>query len=375
MVNLFDLDPQGLTDFFVSLGEKPFRATQVLKWVYQQNNLDFDTMTNLSKVLRHQLKETVTLSLPQIVTTQASQDGTYKWLLQLADGQHIETVFIPEEGRSTLCVSAQVGCVLTCNFCATARHGFKRNLHTREMIAQLWLAEQELAARLALTAPPPEDATTADRKNLPKRVISNVVFMGMGEPLANFANVVKAIQLMRDDCSYGLSWRRITVSTAGIVPAILRLKEQCPVSLAISLHAPTDALRNELVPINKKYPLKELLAACRNYLHGEENRRQITFEYIMLENINDSPAHAHALAKLLRGLQAKVNLIPCNPFPGNPYRRSPPEVIDRFRDILLEASYITVTRKTRGDDIAAACGQLAGKMQSPDRHDLEVHAV
>lgn len=367
MINLLDLDPQGLMDFFVSLGEKPFRATQVLKWVYQQGILDFDAMTNLSKALRQQLKTTVNLSLPQIVATQASQDGTFKWLLRLADGHHVETVFIPEENRGTLCVSSQVGCVLTCDFCATAQQGFKRNLHTSEIIGQLWLAEQVLSELFALNALP----SAEESKNLRKRVISNIVFMGMGEPLANFANVVKAIHLMRDDFSYGLSWRHITVSTAGIVPAIVRLKEQCPVSLAISLHAPTDGLRDVLVPINRKYPLKELLAACRTYLQGEENRRQITFEYIMLEAINDSPAHAHALVKLLRGLQAKVNLIPCNPFPQSPYRRSPIEVIDRFRDILLQAGFITVTRKTRGDDIAAACGQLAGKLQNPNHPYLE----
>ncbi|MEN8218190.1 MAG: 23S rRNA (adenine(2503)-C(2))-methyltransferase RlmN [Pseudomonadota bacterium] len=345
MLNLLNLDRQGLTSFFLKLGEKPFRATQILKWIHQQGVLDFDAMTNLSKALRQRLKEIAYISLPQVQTSQASQDGTRKWLLQLDTDNSVEMVFIPEEDRATLCVSSQVGCALDCRFCATGQQGFNRNLSVAEIIAQLWLAEHTLRAE----------------KNS-GRVISNVVMMGMGEPLTNFNNVVKAMNLMMDDFAYGLSWRRITLSTAGIVPAMKRLREQCPVNIAVSLHAPNDALRDKLVPINKKYPLQQLIAACRAYTKGKPSRK-ITFEYIMLKDINDSPAHARALIKLLQGIPTKINLIPFNPFSHTPYQRATPEAIEHFRDILMQAGLLTVTRKTRGDDIDAACGQLAGKVQ------------
>ncbi|EDN68216.1 conserved hypothetical protein [Beggiatoa sp. PS] len=348
-----------LPPFFEELGEKPFRATQVMKWIHQQAVLDFDAMTNLSKTLRQRLKEIACISLPQVYKTQISQDDTRKWLLQLDNGNSIEMVFIPEDGRGTLCISSQIGCALDCSFCATAQQGFNRNLNTAEIIAQLWLAEHQLCS------------TKDDRPKNYQRTISNVVMMGMGEPLTNLNNVIKAIKIMKDDFGYGLSWQRITLSTAGIVPAFKRLKEQCPVSLAVSLHAPDDALRDQLVPINKKYPINELLAACRAYVKGEP-RRTITFEYIMLKNINDSQSHAHALVKLIQGIPAKVNLIPFNTFPDTPYQSSSIKTIDDFRDILLKAGLITITRKTRGDDIDAACGQLAGKVRDKTNRHIKL---
>jgi 23S rRNA (adenine2503-C2)-methyltransferase len=356
MVNLLDLDQEGLIAFFESLGEKPFRASQVMKWIHQQGILDFAVMTNLSKALRQRLTEITCVSLPQVHHTQVSHDGTRKWLLQLENGNCIEMVFIPEEGRGTLCVSSQIGCALDCPFCATAQQGFNRNLSTAEIVAQLWLAEHTLCQEY--------------RMDKYQRAISNVVLMGMGEPLTNFKNVISAMKIMRDDFSYGLSWRRITLSTAGIVPAIERLKQQCPVNLAISLHAPNDALRDQLMPINKKYPLSQLMAACRAYVKDEAQRR-ITFEYIMLKDINDSPRHARALINLLQGIPAKINLIPFNAFPQTHYHCSQPETIERFRDILMQAGLLTVTRKTRGDDIKAACGQLAGKVQDKTRRQFK----
>ncbi len=358
MINLFNLDRQQLTAFFKNIGEKPFRATQVMKWIHQLGLLDFDLMTNLSKPLRQQLKKIACLSLPDVQTVQTSLDGTRKWLLQLDTHNSIEMVFIPEEGRGTLCVSSQVGCALNCRFCATGQQGFNRNLTVAEIIAQLWLAEHTLTQE-------------GYRMEKHKRVISNVVMMGMGEPLTNFNSVVTAMNVMMDDFAYGLSWQRITLSTAGIVPALSRLRKQCPVNLAVSLHASNDKLRDQLVPINKKYPLHQLITACHAYAKGNPHR-QITFEYIMLKNINDRPADAYALVKLLRGLPAKVNLIPFNPFPQTPYQCSISKTIDHFRDILMQAGLITVTRKTRGSDIDAACGQLAGKVY--DRtHKNSIH--
>jgi 23S rRNA (adenine2503-C2)-methyltransferase len=374
MINLLDLDREGLTSFFVGLGEKPFRATQVMKWVHQLGVTDFFAMTNLSKALRQQLTEIACLSMPQVIMSQASQDGTRKWLLQLDSNNSVEMVFIPEENRGTLCVSSQVGCALDCRFCATAQQGFNRNLTTGEIIAQLWLAKHtlktEITSSLEKIQPSnfvQEDSHTSGEvedfsPKKEKQVISNVVLMGMGEPLTNFDNVIKAMNLMLDDFSYGLSWRHVTLSTVGIVPALARLKEQCPVNIAISLHATNDALRDQLMPINKKYPLRELIKACHAYLKGEEYRRKITFEYVMLKGINDSPDHALALIKLLRGLPAKINLIPFNVFPQTHYQCATLETIDHFRDILMQAGFLTVTRKTRGDDIDAACGQLAGKV-------------
>lgn len=351
MINLLDLDQEGLTTFFTELGEKPFRATQVLQWIHQFGMTDFAQMTNLSKLLRQRLATETCLHFPKLIETQASHDGTRKWLLQLDNYNCIETVFIPEEDRGTLCVSSQVGCALECSFCATGKQGFNRNLTVGEIISQLWLAEHTLRQEGILC------------QTNPARAISNVVLMGMGEPLANFNNVVKAVKLMQNDFCYGLSWRRVTISTAGIVPAILRLKEQCQANLAISLHAPDDELRNQLVPINKKYPLSQLMQACRAFV-SDDARSRITFEYVMLKEINDTPTHARALLKLLRGIPAKINLIPFNPFVGSHYQCSTPETIEQFRDILMQADLLTVTRKTRGDDIDAACGQLAGKVQN-----------
>jgi 23S rRNA (adenine2503-C2)-methyltransferase len=348
-VNLLDLNRAGLEAFFASLGERPYRARQVLKWIYHQGVTDFDAMTDLSKDLRRRLGEVARIELPQVVAHQASRDGTHKWLLRVAGGDCIEAVFIPEEDRGTLCVSSQVGCQLNCTFCSTALQGFSRNLSASEIIGQVWLA------RHALEAERPGN-----------RVVTNIVLMGMGEPLLNFDNVVVAMDLMLDDLAVGLARRRVTLSTAGIVPALERLAARCPVSLAVSLHAPEDALRDRLVPLNRKYPIAPLLEACRAYAeHGP--KPQVTFEYVMLEGVNDSPEHARSLARILRGVPAKVNLIPFNPFPEALYRRSPAPVVDAFRDILLAAGIMTITRRTRGDDIDAACGQLVGQVSDRSR--------
>jgi 23S rRNA (adenine2503-C2)-methyltransferase len=351
-VNLLNLDQAGLQAFFTDIGEKAFRATQVMKWIYQFGVSDFDAMTNLGKPLREKLKQLAEIRVPEVVTEQYSEDGTIKWLLRVDNGNCIETVYIPEDNRGTLCISSQVGCALDCSFCSTAQQGFNRNLSTAEIIGQVWVANQRM-------------------HNTPReeRKISNVVLMGMGEPLLNFDNVVRAMNIMMEDNAYGLSKRRVTLSTSGVIPALDRLKQVSDVSLAVSLHAPDDALRNELVPINRKYPIKELLAACKRYVAGEA-RRKITFEYVMLAGINDSEAHARALVKLLRDVPAKVNLIPFNPFPNTDYRCSDKPTIDRFRDILMEAGLMTVTRKTRGDDIDAACGQLAGKVVDRTKRKL-----
>ena len=347
--NLLNLDRQAMQDYFAGIGEKPFRATQVVQWIHQYGADDFDAMTNLSKELRARLNSIAEIRAPEIVQDQLAADGTRKWLLRLDDGNCIETVFIPEEDRGTLCVSSQVGCTLNCSFCSTGHQGFNRSLGIGEIIAQLRVANRALGR---------------DPKG--ERIITNVVLMGMGEPLLNFDSVVPAMRLMLDDYAYGLSRRRVTLSTAGVVPMMDRLREECPVSLAVSLHAPNDALRDELVPLNKKYPVRELLDACRRYC-ADSPRSRVTFEYVMLAGVNDSPGHAHELVRLLRDVPAKVNLIPFNPFPQTRYRRSPKEVIDRFRDILVDAGLTTITRKTRGDDIDAACGQLAGRVQDRTR--------
>jgi 23S rRNA (adenine2503-C2)-methyltransferase len=339
--NLLDLDRKGLEGFFLARGEKMFRASQVMKWIYERGVTDFADMTNLSKALRSGLTDSASIQLPEVVADQLSSDGSRKWLLRLEDGNCIETVFIPEAERGTLCVSSQVGCVLNCSFCSTAQQGFNRNLSTGEIIAQVWVAARALGSRV--------DSN---------RIISNVVMMGMGEPLLNYDNVVRAMQIMQDDFGFGLSRRRITLSTAGIVPAIRQLRQDCDVSLAVSLHAPDDMLRNELVPLNRKYPIRELLAACRDYVG--EGRRRVTFEYVLLDGINDTDVHASELVRCLEGVPAKVNLIPFNPFPGSNYRRSPRARVDRFFELLNRAGIVTITRKTRGDDIDAACGQLAG---------------
>jgi len=347
--NLLNLDRAAMQEFFVGIGEKPFRATQVIQWIHQYGVDDFDAMTNLGKELRARLRDTAEIRVPEIIQDQTAADGTRKWLLRLNDGNAIETVFIPEEDRGTLCVSSQVGCTLNCSFCSTGHQGFNRSLTVAEIISQL------LVANRALGRDPKGD-----------RIITNVVLMGMGEPLLNFDNVLPAMRLMLDDYAYGLSRRRVTLSTAGVVPMLERLREECPVSLAVSLHAPNDALRDQLVPLNKKYPIQELLAACRHYC-ADSPRSRVTFEYVMLEGVNDSIEHAHELVRILSDVPSKVNLIPFNPFPQTQYRRSSKQAIDRFRDVLIAAGLTTITRKTRGDDIDAACGQLAGRVQDRTR--------
>ncbi len=346
MINLLDFDLAGLTRYFAEdLGEKPFRAKQVMRWMHQLGARDFAEMTDLAKSLREKLQQVAVIEPPRILSEHRSADGTVKWLIDTGTGNAVETVFIPEDDRGTLCISSQVGCALACTFCSTGRQGFNRNLSVSEIIGQLWLANKALGR---------------DPKG--ERVISNVVMMGMGEPLTNFDNVVTALNSMLDDHAYGLSRRRVTVSTSGIVPAMDRLREVCPVALAVSLHAPNDALRDVLVPINQKYPLRELMAACRRYLESAP-RDFITFEYVMLDGVNDTPAHARELIALVRDVPCKFNLIPFNPFPNANYARSKPEAIRRFREMLVEAGYVVTTRKTRGDDIDAACGQLAGRVQ------------
>ncbi len=353
-VNLLDFDQEKLAVFFAENGEKPFRAKQLLRWIHQFGENDFSRMSDLSKVLREKLGRLAVIEPPRLIQEQISDDGTRKWLLDVGTGQGVETVFIPEGDRGTLCVSSQVGCALECSFCSTGRQGFNRNLSVAEIIGQLWWANKALGAT-------PRN----------ERVISNVVLMGMGEPLLNFDNTVTALRLMLDDNAYGLSRRRVTVSTSGIIPAMDRLRVQCPVALAVSLHAPNDALRNVLVPINKKYPLRELMAACLRYVE-DAPRDFITFEYVMLDGVNDTPAHARELVALVRDVPCKFNLIPFNPFPQSQYRRSPVETIRRFGAILIEAGRVVTTRKTRGDDIDAACGQLAGKVQDKTRRTINV---
>ena len=348
-INLLDFDRQALEAFFTVAGEKAFRATQVLQWVHQRGVDDFAAMSNLGMALRARLRETAEIRVPELVMEQASRDGTRKWLLKLDSGNCIETVFIPETDRGTLCVSSQVGCSLNCSFCSTAQQGFNRNLTAAEIIGQLLVAYRALG-----------DTPKGERR------ISNVVLMGMGEPLLNFDNVVRAMNIMTDDFAYGLSKRRVTLSTAGMVPMIDRLREVCHVSLAVSLHAPNDALRDELVPLNKKYPISELMAACRRYVAGAPHRK-VTFEYVMLDGVNDSPAHARELVHVLAGVPAKVNLIPFNPFPNTSYTSSTAASIDAFRHIVTRAGLVTVTRRTRGDDIDAACGQLVGRVTDRTR--------
>lgn len=352
-INLLDLAKPELQTFFTELGEKPFRASQVMKWIYQFGVSNFDQMTNLSKSLREKLKERAEVRPPEIVSEHRSHDGTIKWVLRVDNLNCIEAVFIPEADRATLCVSSQVGCALDCRFCSTAQQGFNRNLSVGEIIGQIWIANK------ALGCEPRED-----------RRISNVVLMGMGEPLSNFDNVVNAMSLMLDDEAYGLSKRRVTLSTSGVIPALDRLKEVSDVSLAVSLHAPTDELRSELVPLNRKYPIKDLLEACKRYL-GDDTRRKITFEYVMLAGINDSDQHAHQLARLLKTIPSKVNLIPFNPFPKTTYQCSSQQRIDAFRDILYKYGLTTITRKTRGNDIDAACGQLAGQVMDKTKRKLK----
>jgi len=348
--NLLDFDLEGLTAWLANLGEKPFRARQVFHWIHQAGVTDFAQMTDLAKSLREKLEQHAIVAAPQVNFAHTSQDGTRKWLFEVGVTNGIETVFIPEDERGTLCISSQVGCALECTFCSTGRQGFNRNLSVAEIVGQLWYAHHSLRGADNRTLGAPSD-----------RPVTNVVMMGMGEPLANFENVVTALGVMLDDHAYGLSRRRVTVSTSGIVPAMDRLAERCPVALAVSLHAPNDKLRDELVPINKKYPLKELMAACQRYLEHAP-RDFITFEYVMLAGVNDRPEHARELIALTRDVPCKFNLIPFNPFPDSGYQKPGAESLRVFRKILQDAGLVVTTRKTRGDDIAAACGQLAGQV-------------
>jgi 23S rRNA (adenine2503-C2)-methyltransferase len=354
MLNLLDYDPAALERLLAEWGEKPFRARQLLRWVHQFGERDIEAMSDLAKTLRAKLRAEAVIELPVVRKDSISADGTRKWLLDVGAGNAVETVLIPEADRRTLCISSQAGCALECAFCSTGRQGFNRNLSTAEIIGQLWWANHRLAQEEGV---PPH----ADRRG-----VTNVVMMGMGEPLANFDNVVAALRLMIDDRAYGLSRRRVTVSTAGLVSGIDRLRDACPVALAVSLHAPNDALRDRLVPINRKWPIDQLLAACVRYL-DKAPRDFVTFEYILLKDVNDRPEHAKELVARLRDVPCKVNLIPFNPFPGGGFERSPRDAVLRFRDILMRASLITTIRRTRGDEIDAACGQLAGEVQDKTR--------
>jgi 23S rRNA (adenine2503-C2)-methyltransferase len=368
MRNLLDLDARALTEFFLEMGEKPFRARQVLRWIHQTGTADFGQMTDLSRALREKLSDCAVVETPHRVSASEASDGTRKWLLSVGDGNAIETVFMPETNRGTLCISSQVGCALECAFCATGRQGFNRNLTTAEIVGQLWWATRTLSLE-------PESARLG-RDNA-DRPVSNVVMMGMGEPLTNFDNVVRAMRIMLDDNAYGLSRRKVTLSTAGIVPAIDRLREECPVALAISLHAPNDALRDELVPINRKYPLRQLLAACQRYIDpllGDEipdvkwerkgaPRDYVTFEYIMLDHVNDSIQQARELVALTRDVPGKFNLIPFNSFSESGFQRSSASRVRAFQNVLIDAGLVATVRKTRGDDIDGACGQLAGRVR------------
>jgi len=348
LTNLLEFDLDGLAAFCERLGEKRFRATQLFRWIHQKGAADFNAMSDLAKSLRDKLAGVATVSPLAVVSEQASTDGTIKWLFDVGGGNAVETVFIPEDDRGTLCVSSQAGCAVGCRFCSTGHQGFSRNLTTGEIVAQLWFAEHHLRRRLHLA--PGE------------RAITNVVMMGMGEPLQNYAALVPALRVMLDDHGYGLSRRRVTVSTSGVVPMIDRLRTDCPVALAVSLHAPDDALRDDLVPLNRKYPIAELLEACNRYLDAAP-RDFITFEYCMLDGVNDTPEHARALVRISQAVSCKFNLIPFNPFPQSGLKRSPRERVSAFAQVLQEAGVVTTVRKTRGDDIDAACGQLAGEVQ------------
>ncbi|NBW49726.1 MAG: 23S rRNA (adenine(2503)-C(2))-methyltransferase RlmN [Betaproteobacteria bacterium] len=347
-VNLLDFDLEGLAAFCESLGEKKFRATQLFRWVHQKGASQFDDMSDLAKSLRDKLRGHAEVRALPVITQHISADGTIKWLFDVGNGDAVETVFIPESDRGTLCISSQAGCAVGCRFCSTGHQGFSRNLKTWEILAQLWFAEHFLRRHLGVS----------------DRVISNVVMMGMGEPLQNYAALVPALKVMLDDHSYGLSRRRVTVSTSGVVPMMDRLGEDCPVALAVSLHAPEDSLRDNLVPLNRKYPLKELMEACRRYL-AHAPRDFITFEYCMLDGVNDHPAHAKLLSQLVKesGVPCKFNLIPFNPFPASGLLRSPNSAVQAFARILVDGGFVTTIRKTRGDDIDAACGQLAGDVK------------
>jgi 23S rRNA (adenine2503-C2)-methyltransferase len=361
VVNLLDLDRDALTAYCERLGEKPFRAVQLFRWIHQRGTADFAQMTDLARSLRECLPQGSHVAAPPVISEQGSADGTTKWLFDVGGGDAVESVFIPEADRGTLCVSSQAGCAVNCRFCSTGHQGFSRNLSTAEIVGQLWFAEHHLRRALGTS-----DGERAKPTN-DTRVVDNVVMMGMGEPLQNYGALVPALRTMLDDHGYGLSRRRVTVSTSGVVPMMDRLREDCPVALAVSLHAPDDALRDQLVPLNKKYPLDELLDACVRYLDAAP-RDFITFEYCMLDGVNDAPEQARALVKLVRDRVAcKINLIPFNPFPQSGLKRSPRERVTAFADVLQQAGIVTTIRRTRGDDIAAACGQLAGEVQDRTR--------
>ncbi|NPA72229.1 MAG: 23S rRNA (adenine(2503)-C(2))-methyltransferase RlmN [Gammaproteobacteria bacterium] len=355
-VDLLGMDRAAMGAYFTEIGEKPFRATQVMKWIHQFGVADFDEMTNLSKALREKLKRVAHVRTPKIVEEQRSTDGTIKWLLEMDNKNAVEVVFIPEKNRGTLCISSQVGCALECTFCSTGQQGFNRNLENWEIIAQMWVANKALGCK------PKEE-----------RIISNVVFMGMGEPLLNVKHVFPVARILMDDFAYGLSKRRVTISTSGVVPAIDMIKSELDVSLAISLHATNDALRDILVPINKKYPIAELMPSLYRYVEGGHSKKHVTIEYVMLDKVNDLTEHAHELVEILGDLPCKVNLIPFNPFPNTDYRRSSNNAIHRFRAILEDKGLKVTVRKTRGEDIDAACGQLAGKVS--DRTKRTQHVV
>ncbi|MBV36078.1 MAG: 23S rRNA (adenine(2503)-C(2))-methyltransferase RlmN [Rickettsiales bacterium] len=366
--NLLNLTRDEMVEFFVELGEKPFRAQQVMKWVHQFGVDNFDEMTNISKACRQKLADVAVIEGPEVLSVQESSDGTIKWALKIPGGQAIETVFIPERHRGTLCVSSQVGCALECSFCSTGYQGFNRNLTTAEIIGQVWHAARYLNGK----------------HKSDDRAVTNVVMMGMGEPLANYQPVINSMQLMLDDYAYGLSKRRVTLSTSGMVPQLDRMADDIDVALAISLHAPNDELRDVLVPINKKYPIKEFMASVHRYMEKSNAARKVTVEYVMLKDVNDSIEHAKQLAKLLKNTPCKINLIPFNPFPQTHYETSTPKAIDAFSDYLHRNGFVVVVRRTRGDDIDAACGQLAGKINDKTKrqqrrtqfsNDIDVRAL
>jgi len=357
--NLLGMTPVQLADYFKEIGEKPFRATQVLKWIHQQGAESFDEMTNISKSLREKLNAQAELRGPEVVSQDTSKDGTRKWVIRVDGGSCVETVLIPEGDRGTLCVSSQVGCSLNCSFCSTGKQGFNRNLSAAEIIGQV---------RIAIKSFGPMDPAN-------KRVVTNVVMMGMGEPLMNFERVVSAMRLMMEDNAYGLSKRRVTLSTAGVVPAIDKLGEVIDVSLAVSLHAPNDELRDVLVPVNKKYPIAELIAACNRYLEKLNDKRVITIEYTMMEGVNDLPEHARQLAKLLKQVPCKLNIIPFNPFPNSGYQRPKAAAIEVFKNTMHKAGIRTTVRRTRGDEIDAACGQLVGMVDDRTKRTSQLIPV
>lgn len=350
-VNLLGMPRQKLIDFFADIGEKPFRAQQVMQWIHQFGVQDFDQMSNISKALREKLKRVAVVQGPDITYQNISKDGTRKWLMQMPGGSSVETVLIPEGNRGTLCISSQIGCALDCSFCSTGKQGFNRNLSAEEIVGQIWNAI----------------ASFEDLDRSKDRPVTNVVMMGMGEPLLNFENVMDAVDIMMDDFAYSISKRRLTISTAGVVPAIEEMKSRTDASIAISLHAPNDELRNELVPVNKKYPIDMLLSSVRSYLDGLADKRKATIEYTLLAGVNDRKVHADQLIKVLKGLPCKINLIPFNPFPGSGYKKPSNMEVRRFQEWLMAAGYITTVRTTRGDDIDAACGQLVGRVEDRTR--------